>query len=156
QALIDAEPLLKAGPNPHLVHVGGGIASLGEQRTDKLVARVPQGTKYVGVAVGRRFSPAFMKTAAEKTGGYFTQINPDEPIAWRGFELASPLNTPRLLDITVEATVKPQAAAEEVAARFLTFSNSLSQGEELAAVARIDGEMPASVTVHGSLNGGTF
>ena len=40
-----------------------------------------------------------MKLAAERTGGYFTQINPDEPIAWRAFDLLATLNTPRLLDV---------------------------------------------------------
>ena len=43
-----------------------------------------------------------MKAAAERTGGFFTQINPDEPIAWRGFELAATLNAPRLLDVRVD------------------------------------------------------
>ena len=44
-----------------------------------------------------------MKAAAEGTGGYFTQVNPDEPVAWRGFDLAMTLNTPRLLDVGVSA-----------------------------------------------------
>ena len=42
-----------------------------------------------------------MKERAEGSGGYFTQINPDEPIAWRAFELVSTLNTPRLLHVQV-------------------------------------------------------
>jgi hypothetical protein len=42
-----------------------------------------------------------MKTAAERTGGHFTQINPDEPIGWRAFELFATLNTPRLFDVEV-------------------------------------------------------
>ncbi len=150
QGLLESSPYLAAGANPHLVHLGGGIATLGAQTADKLIPRIPQGTRYVGVAVGRRFSPAFMKTAAEKTGGFFTQINPDEPIAWRGFELASALNTPRLLNISVAGVAKPQAA------KFLTFVNALSQGEELAAVARIDGEAPESITLRGTLDGAPF
>ncbi len=166
QALIDAEPLLKTGANPHLVHVGGGVATLGEQRSDKLVTRIPQGTRYVGIAVGKRFSRAFMKSAAEKTGGYFTQINPDEPISWKGFELASTLNTQRLLNIRVDdaAAVVPPTdgkplpppvdAGEDV--HFLTFSNALSQGEELAAVTRITERVPALVKVHGTLNGVSY
>ena len=43
QALSDAAPILQAGSNPHLVHVGGGIASIGEQRADVLVKRIPIG-----------------------------------------------------------------------------------------------------------------
>jgi len=149
QGLIEAAPYLAAGANPHLVHLGGGIATLGEQRSDKLIPRIPLGTRYVGVAVGKRFSPAFMKVAAEKTGGFFTSINPDEPIAWRGFELSSTLNTPRLLNISLSVAATPQAAA----VRFLPFTNALSQGEELAAVARIDGDVPASLTIHGTVDG---
>lgn len=149
QALSDAMPLLQTGSNPHLVHVGGGIASIGEQRADVLVKRIPQGTKYVGIGVGKRFSPAFMKVAAERTGGLFTQVNPDEPIAWRGFEIASTLNAPRLLNVRVDAPV-----AEGT--RFLTFSNVLAHGEELAAVVRVAGAKPQAATVRGTLDGQAF
>src|SRR5262249_22496693 len=101
QALSDAAPLLQAGPNPHLVHVGSGIASIGEQPADELVKRIRVGRRYVGIGVGKRVSPAFMKVAAERTGGLFTQVNPDEPIGWRGFEIASTLNAPRLLNVHI-------------------------------------------------------
>ena len=57
--------------------------------------------RYVGVGVGKRWARSFMKAAADRTGGYFTQINPDEPIAWRAFDLPATLNTPRLLDVKV-------------------------------------------------------
>jgi ferric-dicitrate binding protein FerR (iron transport regulator)/tetratricopeptide (TPR) repeat protein len=147
-ALQEATPWLQAGQNPYLVHVGGGVATLGEQRGDKLVSLVPKGTRYVGVGVGKRVSPAFMKVAAETTGGLFTQINPDEPIAWRAFELASTLNTPRLLNVTVEAGEKMP--------RFLTFTSTLSHGEELAAVARVDHAALTGVTVRGVVDGEKF
>ncbi|MBO0698484.1 MAG: FecR domain-containing protein, partial [Zavarzinella sp.] len=149
QALSDATPLLQAGPNPHLVHVGGGIASIGEQRADELVKRIPAGVRYVGIGVGKRVSPAFMKVAAERTGGLFTQVNPDEPISWRGFEIASTLNAPRLLNVRV-------LTPEENGPRFLTFSNSLAHGEELAAVANVTHMMPRSVIVRGLLEGQPF
>lgn len=146
QAFRDATPLLKNASNPHLVHVGGGIASIGEQRADELVQRIPPRTKYIGIAVGKRFSPGLMKTAAERTGGLFTQINPDEPITWRGFELASTLNAPRLLNVSITAE-GPDAP------KFLTFSNILTHGEELAAVAKVTGGMPTHVKITGLLDG---
>lgn len=155
QALTDAVPLLTAGSNPHLVHVGGGIASIGEQRADELVKRIPEGIRYVGIAVGKRFSPAFMKVAAERRGGLFAQVNPDEPIGWRGFEIASTLNAPRLLNVRVDA---PGADAP----RFLTFSNVLAHGEELAAVANVthivpnNHVVPTAVTIRGTLDGQPF
>src|SRR5262249_14471659 len=142
-------PLLQAGPNPHLVHVGSGIASIGEQRPDELAKRIPAGTRYVGIGVGKRVSPAFMKVAAERTGGLFTQVNPDEPIGWRGFEIASTLNAPRLLNVRVETPGLNGV-------RFLTFSNALAHGEELAAVANVTHAMPKSVTVRGTLDGQPF
>src|SRR5262249_41421636 len=48
RALDAAEPLLKAGKDPHLVHVGSGVAAMGEQRQDALLKKVPKGTRYVG------------------------------------------------------------------------------------------------------------
>src|SRR5262249_6170532 len=98
-ALSAAEPLLKASPNSYLVHLGSGIPALGERREDVLAKRIPEGAHYVGVGVGKLWARSFMKAAAERSGGYFTQINPDEPIAWRAFDLYATLNTPRLLDV---------------------------------------------------------
>jgi tetratricopeptide (TPR) repeat protein len=157
QGLNETAGLLQKAANPYLVHVGGGIATLGEQRPEMLIPRIPQNARYVGVAVGKRFSLPFMKGAAEKSGGSFTQINPDESIAWRGFELAATLNTPRLLDVRVEGMV-PAGGERSNAPRFLTFSNLVTQGEEVAAVARVeDGQqLPAFAVVRGSFNGQPF
>lgn len=139
--------LLQTSKNPYLVHLGGGIASLGESRSDRLVSLIPPSLKYVGVAVGKRFAPQLMKVAAEKTGGYFTQINPDESIAWRGFELFSTLNAPRLLNLRAE-TSGPT--------KMLNFSSSIVQGEAFSCVCKLPVEAkddPTSVTIKGLLNG---
>ncbi len=150
QALSGAAPFLKGDKEAHLVHVGSGVAAMGERRDDVLAKRLPEGARYVGVGVGRRWNRNLMKLAAERTGGYFTQINPDEPVAWRAFDLSATLNTPRLLD----ATVTDKAGK----ATFLTFTNLAAQGEELCAVARVGaGEaLPEAVTVRGRLNGARF
>jgi hypothetical protein len=147
-ALAAAGPFVRAGKNPYLVHLGSGIASLGEAREDVLAGRVPEGTHYVGVAVGKRWARGFMKAAAERSDGFFTQINPDEPVGWRAFELFSTLNTPRLLNVQVVDN------AEKV--RFLTCAGSLAQGEELCAMACTGTEkdpLPESLTVSGTLDG---
>jgi tetratricopeptide (TPR) repeat protein len=148
QALSAAEPFLKAGKNPHLVHLGSGIAAMGERREEVLAKHLPEGTRYVGVGVGRRWARSFMKMAAERTGGYFTQINPDEPVGWRAFELFATLHTPRLLDVKVSANDEDMT--------FLNYDNTLAQGEELCAIGRIKGSLPASVTVTGTLDGKQF
>ena len=101
RALTDAAALCK--DNATMVHVGSGIPAMGERRLDVLAQRMPAGASYVGVGVGRRWNRDLMKTAAERTGGYFTQINPDEPIAWRAVELAATLRSPRLLGLHVAA-----------------------------------------------------
>jgi ferric-dicitrate binding protein FerR (iron transport regulator)/tetratricopeptide (TPR) repeat protein len=150
KALAEAEPLLKAAKNPYLVHVGTGVAAMGEKRDDILVKRIPAGTRYVGVGVGRRWNRAFMKAAAERSGGYFTQINPDEPVSWRGFELYAALTAPRLLDVTV---------TDDAGRRLLTCANSITAGEEVCAALRLDGDdphPPQSVKVTGSLDGAPF
>src|SRR5262249_2791352 len=148
RALNDAASSLKDARNAYLVHVGSGIAAWGEKRDDVLAKRIPSGTRYIGIGVGKRWARSFMKTAAERTGGLFTQINPDEPIAWRAFELAATLNTPRLLDV--------QATDKAGPSKFLTFPTLLNQGEELCAVARVEKTMPEAVVVRGTLNGEPF
>jgi ferric-dicitrate binding protein FerR (iron transport regulator) len=151
QALAAAKPVLTDAANPWLVHVGSGIPALGERREDELVRRLPAKTKYVGVAVGKRWSRNFMKTAAENSGGYFTQINPDEPVAWRAFDLSATLNTPRLLDVKVVDN------AEQVA--FVPCATSIADGEEICAIARIEPAtqpLPKEVTISGKLDGQPF
>ena len=83
RALAEAASALKKGNNPYLVHVGSGIAAMGERRDDVLAKQLPAGARYIGIGVGRRWARNFMKATAERTGGHFTQVNPDEPIAWR-------------------------------------------------------------------------
>jgi Tfp pilus assembly protein PilF len=148
---LSTEALVRGKPaNPWLVHVGSGIAAMGERRDAELVKRLPAGTHYVGVGVGKRWNRSFMKLAAERTGGYFTQINPDEQVSWRAFELAATLDTPRLLDLRVED--------RDGKVRFLPFARSLAQGEELAAAARLgaDEKAPEAVVVSGTVNGEAF
>jgi autotransporter-associated beta strand protein len=131
---------------PYLVQVGSGIAVLGERATDKLVGMLPAGTRYVGVAVGKRWGRSFMQEAAARTGGYFTQINPDENIDWRAFDTVATLDTPRLLGMKVVGDDQQE---------FLTFNNSVAAGEEITAVARLDEKagLPAFVTITGTLDG---
>ncbi len=147
-ALSEAERLLRKGRDPYLVHVGSGIAAMGEQRTEALVRRVPEKARYVGVGVGRRWNRDLMKAAAERTGGTFTPVNPDEPISWRAFELASTLNTPRLLDVAV--------SDDGAKNRWLTFSGLAAHGEEVCAVTRLAGELPGEVRVRGRLDDRPF
>lgn len=148
QAFSEARPYLRAAKEPYLVHVGSGIAAMGERRNDVLARRIPEGTHYVGIGVGKRWNRALMKAAAERTAGHFTQINPDETLSWRTFELSATLNTPRLLDVRV--TDKAGQAM------FLPFARSLAQGEEIAAIARIDKAMPQTVVIRGKLDGQPF
>jgi ferric-dicitrate binding protein FerR (iron transport regulator)/predicted Zn-dependent protease len=152
KAMDEAAALLKTAENPYLVHVGAGLTGMG-RRQDELIKSIPAGTRYVGVGVGKRWARSFMKDAAERSGGYFTQINPDEPVAWRAFDLLATLNTPRLLGLKVVANHAPGAQA---AAAFLTDNSYVCQGEELCACARVEGPVPQSVTVTGTVDGQPF
>src|SRR5262249_34967668 len=129
-ALKAAKPFLESVENPHLVHIGAGLASLGENRDEVLVKGIPKGTHYIGLGVGKRWNRSFMKLAAERTAGYYRQVNPDESLAWHGFDLLSTLNTPRLLDVRV--------ADKAGKATFLSETTMLSQGEEICTITRID------------------
>ncbi len=144
-AALDAARPYLATEGAHLVHLGSGIAAMGERRPQELLKRLPRGARYVGVGVGRRWDRAMMQTLAEKTGGFFTQANPDEPASWRGMELASTLATPRLLNVSV---TDPAGKVT-----FLPFVRMAAQGEEVAAVARCEGGLPEKVRITGTLDG---
>jgi ferric-dicitrate binding protein FerR (iron transport regulator)/tetratricopeptide (TPR) repeat protein len=157
EALAVAEPFLKSAAHPWLVHVGSGLTGIGEHRPENLFRLLPPQTHYVGVAVGKHWSRAFMNRAAEKTNGFFTRINPNERIAWRAFDLAATLNTPRLLDVKVTDEANRNL--------FLTHDLSVAQGEELCAVTRLNPQARAgqnapamlkSLTITGTLNGQSF
>ena len=150
-ALRKALEFAKDAKNPHLVHVGAGVASLGEPKDDVLAKLISDEVRYIGVGVGKKWNRAFMKMAAERTGGYFTQINPDEPVAWRAFDLLATLNTPRLLDVRV---VDPD---EKVV--YLADAVTVAQGEEICAFTRGPTdkfELPKKVLVTGRLDGKPF
>ena len=102
---------------------------MGERREDMLAKRIPESMRYVGVGVGKRWARNFMKAAAEHSGGYFTQINPDESISWRTFDLAATLKTPRAYDIKVTGTVQGLS--------FLTTSTRWPRAKRSGAVAPV-------------------
>src|SRR5438132_1870088 len=120
---------------------------MGERRDNELIQRLPGHVRYVGVGVGKRWNRGFMKLAAERTGGYFTQINPDEPVTWRAFDLAATVRTLAAnpaggVDVLLPAGEKPES-------RFLYYSRSLAPGEELCAITRLPAkaELPEAVTL---------
>ncbi|HUT61467.1 MAG TPA: VIT domain-containing protein, partial [Phycisphaerae bacterium] len=150
QAFGAAGRLLADSQAGHLVHVGSGTPILGQRKQDVLVGMIPNGTKYVGVGVGKRWNRALMKAAAARTGGYYTQINPDENVTWRAFELVSTLNTPRLMNVKV---ADPAGGLE-----FLCCEDAVADGEEICAIARVHrtAERPAQVIVSGMLDGAPY
>src|SRR5207253_8945805 len=46
KALTEATTLLKDAKEPYLVHIGSGIAAMGEQRTDALIKAIPEGGRH--------------------------------------------------------------------------------------------------------------
>lgn len=136
--------------NPHVVHLGSGNPGMGRAHDRLLPQIAATHAKYVGVGVGKRWARAFFKQAAEKTGGLVTQINPDEPIAWRTFELLATLNTPRLLGLTAtfEGEHQPAVLADQA---------MLAQGEDLCVVTRVPLaagpiRLPAQLTIAATLD----
>ncbi|MDA1161972.1 MAG: VIT domain-containing protein [Planctomycetota bacterium] len=149
-AFDTAKPLCRSDDDTYLVHVGSATPVLGERDEHRLLTSLPADVQYVGVGVGKLWSRSFMKSAAGRTGGHFTQINPDEKVSWRAFELLSTLNSPRLIDLKVDSDRKN--------VRFLTFADTISQGQEIAAITRLplSAKPLDSVTVTGMLNGKPF
>ncbi|NQU24027.1 MAG: FecR domain-containing protein [Candidatus Nealsonbacteria bacterium] len=139
--------LVDAAENPVLVHIGSGVPVLGQKDVADLVRLVPEGAQYVGVGVGKRWSRTLMKSAASRSGGHYTQINPDEQVSWRAFDLLATLNAPRLTD----AKVTDEAGPLE----FLCYEDAMADGQTLCAIARVDrgAKLPKTVNVAARLSG---
>ena len=125
--------------HPLLVHLGSGNAVLGERRAEVLAGRLPQRATYVGIGVGKGWARNFMYLAAQRCRGSVTEINPDEPVAWRAFDLFATLNTPRWTEVRV--------VDDSGKAHFLLASSTVAQGEELCAVARYPADSPLPRTL---------
>ncbi|NLS94449.1 MAG: hypothetical protein GXX96_20015, partial [Planctomycetaceae bacterium] len=136
--------------SPCLVHLGSGYPKLGEDDHESLAALLPEETTYVGVAVGNRWNRALMKRLADQSGGYFAQINPNDPVAWKAIELSSRLNAPRLTNVRV--------VDGSETCQFLNMSDVVCEGEELFSVARLDAGAPRPkfVDVTGIVDGKPF
>ena len=160
QALQAVQSQVTGSRETWIIHLGAGIPVLGERDQTTLLRQLPAKARYVGVAVGKRWSKSFMETAANHSGGHVVQINPDEAVAWRAFDLLSTLNAPRLTEIAVSTVVDKQFpdAPQATPVEFLRLTNWLSHGQEFAAVARVRiGEaLPNSVVIAGKLNGEAY
>ena len=144
-ALSALGPRLDALPDPVLVHVGGGMAALGERDPARLAGLLPVRARYLGVAVGRRWSRSFMELAAARSGGLVAQLHPGEPARWRGSALPDELLPPRLHGLRL-------AAGET---ELLPVEATVGAGEELIAVGRLPARapLPAGLEVEATLHG---
>src|SRR5262249_16216012 len=142
QALSLARESLKDRKDTWLVHVGSGVPTLGERREDVLAKRVPGGVRYAGIGVGNRWSRSLMKSAADRTGGHFAQINPDEAVTWKAFDFLATLRTSRWQNLRV---------TDDLDRPWLLHDTSLAAGEELCAEIRVGAAaaLAKSVTIRG-------
>ena len=146
---LDLEQALRAVPKQvrgkrdvWIVHLGTGIPVLGERDNNTLLRLLPTHARYVGVAVGKRWSKSFMETAANHSGGHVTQINPDEAVAWRAFDLLSTLNAPRLTEIAVRSTSPRSVSVDGTKSVDDANSSAAKRRRNLAG-----GDNPRSVSV---------
>ncbi len=137
--LTAAAESMNRSEHPLLVHLGSGNAVLGERRAEVLAGRLPPRATYVGIGVGKRWARGFMNRAAQRCRGSVAEINPDEPVAWRAFDLFAAINTPRWTDVRV--------ADDGEKGQYLLATSSVAQGEELCAVARYPVESPLPRTL---------
>lgn len=151
QALDAVRQLARRDRETWIVHLGTGIPVLGERDANVLLRRLPEQARYLGVAVGKRWSKSFMETAASRTSGAVTQINPDEPVTWKAFETLSQLNAPRLTQLAIKA-------GDAAVGDFQPLTKQIAHGQELAAVARFaaDRPLPKSLQIVGQLDGRAY
>lgn len=109
----------------------------------------------VAVAVGDTMDSSALRSLSETTGGLFTSMNPGDDLAWRAFDLVATLNTPRVVDLTVNLLDATGRGIEGMQA--YPSSRQLAHGEEVDIVAMSDRSLspppPAAARLSGTLDG---
>jgi ferric-dicitrate binding protein FerR (iron transport regulator)/tetratricopeptide (TPR) repeat protein len=148
-ALEAAKPLFKDHDGSWLIHVGSGIPAMGLRGESELTKLLPSGVHYAGIGVGKRWDRSFMRDAAARTGGHYTQINPDESVGWRALDFVTTLRLQRWQNVSVR---------DDSGRSWLLADSSIGPGEELCATARFakTDAMPKEVVIRGSLGGKAF
>lgn len=139
--------------NPVLVYLGDGVATDGEKTLANLPRSIPSKCKFVGIGIGKKVDAMFMQVAANRTGGAFVTINPNEDIDWRVFDMLAMLNTPRLTNIQAELL---DSEGQPMASIAYPSSRLLAAGETLSVTAMCAGELPAEVQFRGRIAGKPF
>ena len=132
--------------NPHILYLGDGVATDGEKTIADLPRLIPRSCKFVGVGIGKKVDSLFLQEAANRTGGTYANINPNEDIDWRVFDLLASLNTPRMTNIQVELLDDGGGLMEAIA---YPSSSVLAAGETLTVTAMSDKSLPASIRFQG-------
>jgi hypothetical protein len=145
--LAEAAKALEGKTNPHVVYVGSGIAMLGERDPSKLVERLAPGTVFVGVGVGKKTDESLLASLATKTAGTHVLVNPEEPIAWRVFDLVTALATPRLSGLNAIAL---DARGSVVPGEVFLSRGTVADGEEVRVLGRFSpNARPAKIAISG-------
>ena len=132
--------------NPHILYLGDGVATDGEKAIADLPRLIPRSCKFIGVGIGKKVDSLFLQEAANRTGGTFATINPNEDIDWRVFDLLASINTPRMTNIQVELLDENDGLMEAIA---YPSSTVLAAGETLTVTAMSDKSLPASIRFQG-------
>ena len=122
------------------------MATDGEKTITDLPRLVPRSCKFVGVGIGKKVDSLFLQEAANRTGGTFARINPNEDIDWRVFDLLASINTPRMTNIKVELLDEGGGLMEAIA---YPSSTVLAAGETLTVTAMSDKSLPTSIRFQG-------
>ena len=83
KALNEVRPLLLASKAPYLLHVGSGISGDGRDRKRRSCSSASPKVHAMLASVLAGTGTALHAGSGRATGGYFTQVNPDEVINWR-------------------------------------------------------------------------
>ena len=96
-AMLDAEELA-----PHILYLGDGMVTTGDQELDALRARVRGEATVVAVAVGDGSDDRTLEALADASGGLTAHVSAGEDPGWRAFEILSTLAAPRVVDLSAE------------------------------------------------------
>jgi len=146
--------LVHEAPQPAVVYVGDGNATVGEITPDELADRLRRSmgdsrARLFTIAGGADANHGLLERLARVGGGRMFRIDTAEQTVQEALRFAGMLKTPTVTDLKIDAG----SGLDQV---FSTAAGKVSEGEEVIVLARTHHALPDEIVVTGRLAGEDF
>ncbi|MEM7234515.1 MAG: tetratricopeptide repeat protein, partial [Planctomycetota bacterium] len=129
-----------------IFYVGDGIDQLSLYETERVALILPPEIRVISVPLRRSYDRVLLDALAARSGGRVLPMSPDDPIAWRCFDLVSSLRSPEWANLD---PVLLDATGDEIDVPIYRDRHGLRDGESVRLVAQLGALEARSIRLGG-------